>query len=235
MEDTNSKVELGALYYPSKDWAGNDINFDNLFIPYIYKEIYLEGVYVDVMNGKKDLVIVDAGANIGITVQYFRNFAKKVYAIEPSPENFAALKKNKEFNNWNNVTLCNYALADKEGEMEFSMNEANRTMNGLVNNRDKKWMKTVGWKQTITVPTKSFKQFMDENEIDEIDFCKFDTEGNEDSILRTESFREVSTRIKAIEIELHNADWPDLIQYMVSLGYTARRYPSSAVIVLLSR
>src|SRR3990167_9633014 len=126
------KTKLGALYYPKVDQAGNHIPFDSLYIPYIYKEIYFEGVYIDVLNQKKDMIIVDVGANIGVTVQHFRNYAKKLYAIEPSPEHFAALKKNKEFNNWNNVVLCNYALADRNGEMEFAQAPGNRTTNALI-------------------------------------------------------------------------------------------------------
>ena len=34
------KIQLGGLFYPTKDKDGNEINFDNLFIPFIYKEIY---------------------------------------------------------------------------------------------------------------------------------------------------------------------------------------------------
>ena len=87
--------KLGALFYPKEDDNGNKIPFDNLYIPYIYKEIYFDGVYIDILNGRKDMTIMDIGANIGVTVQHFQPYAKKLYAIEPSPEHFEALKKNK--------------------------------------------------------------------------------------------------------------------------------------------
>ena len=53
---------------------------------------------MDIFNQKKDMVILDVGAQVGIVTHYMRQFAKKIYAIEPSPEHFEALKKNKEFN-----------------------------------------------------------------------------------------------------------------------------------------
>ena len=84
---------LNALFYPAGT-KKNPIKFESLFIPYIYKEIYLEGIYIDIFNTRSDLVVLDIGANIGIVTQYMRDFAKKVYAVEPSSEHFEALKKN---------------------------------------------------------------------------------------------------------------------------------------------
>ena len=217
------KTKLGGLFYPTRDQAGFEIPFDSLFIPYIYKEIYFEGVYKDILNGKKDMVIVDVGANIGITVQHFQPYAKKLYAIEPSPEHFAALKKNKEYNEWDNVVLCNYALADKDGEMTFNQNNRNRTMNGIDE------------KGSLKVQTKGIDTFFEENKIDHVDFMKFDPEGAEEMILRSEGFKKVVDKIDSIEIEFHFPNWQELVNYMIDLGFKARRYEASAVIVLFFR
>lgn len=248
METTN-KTELGGLFYPTKDSFGNDIPFDSLYIPYIYREIYFEGVYIDILNGRKDMVIVDVGANIGVTVQHFQPHAKKLFAIEPSPEHFTALKKNKEFNKWDNVTLCNYALADKDGELEFTQNVNNRTMNSLAVGGhvdhgvhqikpEMKFDGTItaeGYDQKLTVKAKSIDNFFAENSITHVDFMKFDPEGAEDMILRSEGFRKVASFIDAIEVEFHFPTWPQLVDYMGTLGFSARRYESSAVIVLFTR
>ena len=221
------KIQLGSLFYPIKDKDGNEIPFDNLFIPFIYKEIYLEGVYVDLMNNRQDLTILDIGSNIGITVQYFRDYAKKVYALEPSSEHFAALKKNKEFNNWDNVEIFDVALSDKDGEAMLSYNIANRTCNSITNDYGQGSEK---------VKTVAFDTFFKENKINKIDFCKFDVEGAEDIILRSESFKKVADKISAIEVEFHHPNYPDLVKYMIEeFGFEARRYPSSAIIVLFSK
>lgn len=228
-------IKLGGLFYPKTDHTGADVPFDTLFIPYIYKEIYLEGVYIDVLNQKKDLTIVDVGANIGVTVQYFRDYAKKLYAIEPSPENYAALKKNVEFNEWDNVVLCNYALADKDGEMEFAVAPNNRTTNALVDEKANKGVGPGWYGARVKVPTKSIETFFKENDIDEVDFMKFDPEGSEELILYSEGFKKVAPKIKNIMCEFHHSDWPNIVTFLQGLGYTARRYESSAVIVLFSR
>lgn len=216
---------LGALFFP-KGTEDKPTSFDSLYIPYIYKEIYFDGIYIDVLNQRKDMVIVDVGANIGVVTQHLREHAKKLYAIEPSPEHFEALKKNKEFNNWDNVEVFNLALADKDGEMEFNINTANRTCNSLV--------KLSGWGYTETtkVKTMAMDTFFTENKIKEVDFMKFDVEGAEDMILRSEGFKKVVDRIKNIEIEFHFPTWPSLVDYMTGLGFVARRYPCSAVVVL---
>lgn len=234
MED-KSKVELGALFYPTKDQNGKEIPFDTLFIPYIYKEIYLEGVYIDPLNQQTDMTIVDVGANIGVTADHFRRYAKKVYAIEPSPENFAALKKNKEFNNWENVEIFNYALADKNGTVKFAQASNNRTTNAIVDEKANKGVGP-GWYDTfLEVPAKSIDTFFEENGIDHVDFMKFDPEGSEELILYSDGFKKVAPKIKAIECEFHHGDWMNIVRYLEGLGYRARQYESSAIIVLFVR
>ena len=212
-------MALKALFYP-------DVPFDSLFIPYIYKEIYLDGIYIDVLNRRKDMVIIDVGANCGVVTQYMRDHAKKLYAIEPSGEHFEALKKNKEFNGWDNVEVFNVALADTDGEMTLHVNTKNRTCHSLTLNYNQGSEK---------VKTMRFDTFMKENKIDMVDFCKFDVEGAEDMILRSEGFTKVAEKIKAIEIEFHFPNWKELADYLISLGYSARRYQTSAIILLFTR
>lgn len=220
-------TKLGGLFYPIEDSKGNKIPFDSLYIPYIYREIYLEGIYTDVLNTDKPMTIVDVGANIGVVTDYMRHKAKKLYAIEPSSENFEALKKNKEFNNWDNVEIFNFAIDDHNGEEEFHQNPKNRTSNSLA-------MKFNG-ETSETVKVKSMDTFFEENNIEEVDFMKFDVEGAEDVILRSEGFKKVCNKIKNIEVEFHFQTWQKLVEYMVGLGFKARRYQSSAVIVLFTR
>jgi FkbM family methyltransferase len=218
-------MALGALFYP-KGTDENPIKFDNLFIPYIYKEIYIEGLYIDILNTKKDMTIMDLGANLGIVTQYMLNNAKKIYAIEPSTEHFEALQKNKEYNNWDNVETFNVAFADKDGEMQLNYLPANRTSHSLVND----------YKQGgQTVKTVAFDTFFEQNKIEHIDFIKSDVEGAEDLIYRSEGFLKVAPKIDAIMMEMHYPTFPKLVEHMMSLGYKAKRYDSSAVVILFYR
>ena len=220
---------LGALFYP-KGTEEHPIPFDSLYIPYIYKEIYLEGLYLDIFNQKplKSMTILDVGANLGIVTQYMQPYAKVLYAIEPAKEHYEALTKNIEFNGWDNVKPFNIALADKDGEAKLRLFNDNRTCHSIdipVN---------VG-EQFDTVTTKTFETFMKDEKIDVVDFCKFDVEGEEDKILRSPTFRSVAERIKNIEVEFHYPSYPELVKIMIDMGYTARRYDSSAIVIMFSR
>ena len=214
-------MALKALFYP-------DVPFETLYIPYIYKEIYFDGVYLDIFNQKKDMVVLDVGANIGVVTQYMRDYCKKVYAIEPSSEHFEALKKNKEFNKWDNVEIFNLALDDHDGEEKFFHNSKNRTCNSLT-------LEWGGGEDHERVKVQAFDTFFKENNIKEVDFVKFDVEGAEDTILRSEGFKKVAKKIKAIEVEFHFKSWQSLVEYMATLGFSARRYESSAIIILFTR
>lgn len=220
-------MPLKALFYPDipVEYGG----FDSLYIPYIYKEIYLEGIYVDVFNTRKDLVIIDVGANIGITAQYFRDYAKTIYALEPAKEHYEALVKNIEYNGWDNVKPFKVALADKDGEMTLNYHAKNRTCHSLVfENKEFRPVSEI-------VKTVRFDTFLKENNIEKVDFCKFDVEGAEDMILYHESFTSIAPKIKNMMVEFHKPDWAKLVEHLIKLGYEARRYPSSAICVLFVR
>jgi len=177
-------------------------------------------------KGTDDKVILDIGANIGCTAQYFRDFAKKVYAVEPATEHFEALKKNKEFNKWDNVEIFNMAIAGCDGEMTLNKLESNRTCHSLVNNYNQ---------GGDLVKTQTFNTFFKENGIETVDFMKFDVEGAEESILCAPGFADVAPKIKSMMVEFHYPSFPTIVDHLIGLGFKAKRYPSSAVIVLFER
>lgn len=219
-------MSLGVLYYP-KGTAEKPIEFKTLCIPHIYKEIYIEGVYGDVFGEKKDMVIIDIGANIGIVSQYMRDYAKKIYAIEPSSDFFEALQKNKEANNWDNVELFNLAIADRDSETMLNTNAGNRTMCSITDD----------YKQGgELVKTMAMDTFFEKNKIDKVDFIKLDAENAEDMILRSGGFRKIAPKVKAIEVEFHNKQYESLIAHMMGLGYHAVMYSNTgAAIALFTR
>jgi len=212
-------MALRALFYP-------DVPFESLFIPYIYKEIYLEGVYTDTFSSKKDMVVLDIGANIGIVTQYMRDFSRTVIAVEPSTEHYEALEKNIEHNKWTNVTPVKAAIADKDGEMTLNLNKGNRTCHSLNLNYNQGGEK---------VKTICFETLLKDHKIDKVDFCKFDVEGAEELILMGDSFKKVAEKIQSIMVEFHFPDFPKIVDHMAKLGFKARRYDSSAIIILFYR
>ncbi len=230
-------AKLKALFYP-------DVNFETLYIPHIYQEIYFDKIYKDVFKNKEagSMIILDVGANIGIVTQYMLPFAKKLYAIEPSSEHFEALAANKEFNSWDNVEIFKVALADRDGETTLMKKPDNRTMDSIVmgkKNPDGSLIFPMKTRRPHgnpeVVKTMAMDTFFKENKITQVDFMKFDVEGAEDMILRSEGFKKVAEKIKAIEIEFHFPDWQNLVDYMVGLGFMGRRYKCSAIVFLFKK
>lgn len=203
---------LSALFYPKVPYV--NVPFDNLYFPHILEELHIKQVYRDIFFGKKDLVVIDAGANCGLATQYFREYAKHVYSIEPSPEHFEALAKNKEFNQWKNVTLIHAGLSDHDGEEMIYFNPGNRTMNSLTSNYGHGGEKV----KTITLET-IFKEY----NLKEVDFLKMDVEGSEVPVIKSEEFKRVLPKIKAMVIEFHQNDWQQLVDYIVSFGFKTKR------------
>jgi len=225
---------LNALFYPGEDKAGTKIPFDKLFVPYIYQEIYFDGIYLDVVNqlehgGKKkeDITIVDIGANIGVVTQYLRDFGK-VYSVEPSGEHFEALKKNKDFNKWDNVEVFNYAISDKDGEADLRLFDSNRTSHSIV-------FQAQEGEEVDHVKTKSMTSFFKDAGIKHVDFMKFDVEGAEELILPSDDFKEALQMIDNIEIEFHFPDFTKHVNALIKAGYTARRYNCSAIVIDFQR
>lgn len=75
-------------------------------------EIFKKGVY-NPKTKKKDLVVVDVGANVGMASLYFQPIAKQIYALEPSPTVYACLLKNVEKHK--NIKTFNVALSNATG------------------------------------------------------------------------------------------------------------------------
>jgi FkbM family methyltransferase len=83
---------------------------------------------------KDDGIILDIGANIGITAAPLAKHHPdaKVHAFEPISENFAALEKVIRYLKLKNVKLLNIALGSSEGTLKMIMPElGNSRMQGL--------------------------------------------------------------------------------------------------------
>lgn len=177
---------MGVIHY--KGW-------NNSYIPEILQEIYIKKVYKPFLNGKKDLTIIDCGANIGLTAIYFSQFAKKVYAMEPARQHIEVLTRNITDNDIKNVTIVPQALSNVNGTTKF-YHSPNVTMFSLNDAAtDKSDYEEV---ETITMD-----KVMEKYQIDRVDFMKIDTEGMELEILSSDGFKKVAHKIDTIVGEWH--------------------------------
>jgi FkbM family methyltransferase len=172
-------------------------DFKNSYIPEILKEIYRDKVYESYFKDKKDLVVIDIGANIGLFTQYVYGFSKKIYAVEPSKYHVEVLRTMCEYNKLENVTIIDAAIAVNNGTAKFFHNE-NVTMFSLkeaVNNKPQ---------EIEEVKTYALDTLFSEYKIDFVDFIKLDVEGAECEIAASKGFENVADKIGTIIGEYHN-------------------------------
>tara|TARA_Y100000741_G_C18180175_1_gene528981 strand:+ start:198 stop:956 length:759 start_codon:yes stop_codon:yes gene_type:complete len=90
---------------------------NKFFFKYIYESDFKILKYLnktDFFIKSKRKVILDIGANDGISIKAIKNFIKNItiYSIEPGKENFEKLKKLKK--KYDNLRIINYAVSNKK-------------------------------------------------------------------------------------------------------------------------
>lgn len=136
-----------------------------------YKEIFTQEIYK--FNGAHNSgIILDCGANIGISTLYFaiNNPQSTVYAFEPDKIIFELLSKNIRDNQLTNVVINNQAVWTENCELSFSNKGSEASQ-----------IDTTG-----TSPTKvkaiQLSNFL--SQFEKIDFIKMDIEGAEYHVIQ---------------------------------------------------
>ncbi len=178
---------IEAIFF--RDWK-------NSYIPNILEEIYLREIYKPFLSGKRDLVIADFGANIGLASYFFKDYAKEVFAVEPSHAHLLALNEMIKFNKIKNVTVCPYGISNMTEKRKFYLH-GNSTAHSLT-----QLGQNIPFEEVDVV---SFDEFMVRNKLDQLDLLKMDTEGEENKIFTSDGFLKYKDKIKVILGEWH--DW----------------------------
>jgi FkbM family methyltransferase len=205
-------------------------DFTNSYIPEILQEIYQDKVYQPFLEDKKDLTIMDVGANIGLFTLYASQFAKKIYSVEPAGTHMEVLSTMVRYNNLKNVTTIKKALSHENGTADFyhSENVTMYSLNKLVDNTNEK--ETV---ETITID-KLFKDYG----IEHIDFMKLDVEGAEGLIVGSKGFKSVAKKIDTVVLEWHS--WSgfnpaQLVTTIQDYGYKVKPLKTDATLYACTR
>src|SRR5688572_6723308 len=154
------------------DLNGKKIYFNNgPEILHSLKEIFAEEVY-NIKFYSSSPKIMDCGANIGLSVLYFKNKypGAKIIAFEPDPLNFALLKKNIESNGYLDVDLRNEAIWKNNTPIEFV---SDGTLGSKINDAGNN-------KNIVSIKATRLKDLLSEK----IDFLKLDIEGAEYEVLK---------------------------------------------------
>lgn len=160
----------------------------------VYEEVILNAEY-ELPFATPPKVIVDAGANIGLTSVYFANRYPDatVLAIEPEPSNFELLRKNAA--RYPNIVPLKAALWNKTTRL--SLFDAGTGNWGFQTRQSEESASSSAAVEAITIAS-----LMQTYSFDRIDLLKIDIEGAEKEV-----FEDCSDWIDAVDVlmvELHD-------------------------------
>lgn len=162
-----------------------------------FREIFFDDEYVfEYPNfGKKEMVIIDAGANIGFASVFFKNKFpnSKIIAIEPEIENFKWLQKNTE--KYRDISILKGGLWDKDSNLLVTLEEGRSTRAFML--------EEVEEKNDNTISGYSVKTIMNKFEIEKIDIFKIDIEGSEKELFEN-NYEYWLPKTKCLIVETHD-------------------------------
>lgn len=146
--------------------------------------------------------LVYVGANVGSSLSGMVHKYDKVYAFEPDPEMFEALKTNLSKYSW--VTLVNAACAEDNGKIKFyitpnRVSSSVSIVSTLTHPEDHPQRNYT----EIEVNTINLLDFLKENEVEHIDYYLSDAQGSDLAILKTIKEFVDDKKISELYIETH--------------------------------
>ena len=170
-------------------------NYSNSVLEFLTEEIFNHQVY-HFKTEKKQPIILDVGANIGLSSLYFKELYPlcTIVALEPDPDNFKLLTANLRDED---VKLVQVAASNCKGKMPFFTNaDSDYTLpvSSLYKNEFSN--------QKIEVEVIDFAEMV--NSFEEIDLCKIDVEGEESNIIDSLLKGQCLTTVNEYIIEYHS-------------------------------
>ena len=176
---------------------------------FLKKEIFDQEIY-RFNTDTEEPYIVDCGANIGLSVIYFKQLYPnaRIVAFEPDDRVFTVLQNNVETFNLSNVELIKKACWDVETTLEFYSEGADGGR--VAMNFDKE--------QIINVKTIRLRKFLERK----VDFLKIDIEGAELRVLADCS--ELLPNVDRIFVEYHSfikgeQELPEILNILKEAGF----------------
>jgi len=159
-------------------------------------------------------IILDIGANIGITSVYLSNkFPNaKIFSFEPLFENYKILEKNTEKHK--NIQVFNFGLGDNNETIDIFLSDDDENFGGGS------FFSEVGGvsDKKVKCDIKNIQDVLLDLKIETIDLIKIDTEGAEFDIL-TSLDKALIRGVKWITGELHGYKDFELLSYLQNFGF----------------
>lgn len=174
-----------------------------------FKSIFVNQIYCFSHKSESAPHILDCGANIGVSVLYFKKLFPdcKIIAYEADPQIFSFLSSNLQLNNVEGVELHNKAIWSSETSLSFKQEGADAGHISSSSHGD------------ITIPTVSLRSLLNNNHFD---LVKIDIEGAEYEALKGCS--DVLRKAERYFVEYHSfadqkQDLGDLVNLFVNNGF----------------
>jgi FkbM family methyltransferase len=172
------RQKLAILSHPryqsgTTDILGPALKFtDSASCHFIYQEVFEKEIYKFTTQNERPYIL-DAGANIGLSVIYFKRLfpGARIVAFEPDADVFKVLSENVAAFGLNDVTLICKALWNKETTLEFHREGADA---GRVA------VRSIDEKQLVQVSATRLDSYIRD---ERVDLLKVDIEGAETAVL----------------------------------------------------
>jgi FkbM family methyltransferase len=176
----------------------------------VYKELNLSSA-----TGR--LVVFDVGANKGQSIDFFMGIYldPKIYAFEPSKKTFAKLNSKLKESLQKDVSLFQMGLGTFPGEINFHESILDENSTFVLPNKNSRYQKKKNMALfqksnnafiTTSVQITTLDDFIQVNEINQIDILKIDVEGFEYEVLLGANIALQEKRIKVVQFERHQND-----------------------------
>lgn len=161
-------------------------------IPTLYQVFYKMDYDIDYKFEPK--IIVDCGANIGLTTVYFKNRFpnSKIISVEPEISNFELLSKNTK--NYDNIHLLQKGIWNKD--INLKIENIGLGHWGFVTKETEKEDKN-------SIKAISIDSIMKKYDLDHIDILKIDIEGSEKELFE-KNYEKWIDNTNCIIVELHD-------------------------------
>tara|TARA_B100002052_G_C15833359_1_gene576550 strand:+ start:327 stop:1049 length:723 start_codon:yes stop_codon:yes gene_type:complete len=163
-------------------------------------------------NGSKISIFLDVGAHRGESIKIFKKYFElnKIFAFEPSSENFDKLKN--EIKNIKNLKIFNIALGEKSGFIDFKDHYDSQSSTIVDINENSNYFKKKNFYLNFFSKNKNFyskskvkidrmDNILKKENIKNIDLIKIDTEGYDFYVIK--GLGEMIKNVKYIYFEHH--------------------------------
>ena len=206
-----------------------------LFNPEKYTTLLYE-IFFSYYTPKKDDVVLELGSGSGNETLYISKLIGdngRIYAVEPFDVIFKFLKETIEINNLKNVKLIKKALFNENTSIGFASRK-NRWLGGRIN-----------FNSANKTETMTLNNFVIENNIKKINYCKINIEGAEKYI--TENSDEFFKICNNLAIECHDflqevdlQTYDMLKNFLIEKKYTIKKckrivHPSDEFFIFASK